>query len=234
MRARSRNFRTSGVVLCIDEDWFKKGEVKRLVSDRLRDVFVHEYSVLPQDIGSAATNISVRDLDGTVSRGACAAVFDNTYGSLRFTEKLYTEFEHILERLAVAAEAESEQDSVEFRSVVARTRESISTFSAGVPPNDPAGNPPSGYEQAFAEGSRVCFREHGQISRDVEIIEPTIMEGRLMYRVKVGTSPGQPPVRKWVPAERVEPSADADAWEYAWWNRATEAYENPPDEADNG
>ena len=32
MKARMRNFRTSGVVLCIDKDWFRKYEAKHLVS----------------------------------------------------------------------------------------------------------------------------------------------------------------------------------------------------------
>ncbi len=230
MRARSRNFRTSGVVLCIDEDWFRKNQIKSLFADRLRDVFAHEYSLLPHDISSAATNVSVRSADGTVSRGACIAVFDNTYGSLRFTEKLYIEFGHILERLDIAAKAESDQELEDFKSAVAKVREQFSTFTAGAfAGNGSDGSVTSGYEQVFIAGSRVCFREHGQIASDVEIIEPTLIDGRLMYRVKAETGLGSAPVRRWVPADRVEPSADADAWEYAWWNRATETYEDPPD-----
>ena len=235
MRPRSRNFRTSGVVFCVDEDWFKKTAVKGHVADQLREVFAHEYSLLPHDIGSAATNVSVRTADGQVHRGACIAVFDTTYGSLRFTEKLYLHFAHILERLAVAAEAASDEDLAGFRDIIELIRQRFATFTAGAFAGDEfSGDSPSGYQQVFAEGSRVCFREHGQIARDVEVIEPTIMEGRLMYRVKVEASPGLAATRKWVPADRVEPSADADAWEYAWWNRATEMYENPPDEADDG
>ena len=234
MRPRSRNFRTSGVVFCIDEDWFKKQSVKGRVADRLREVFAHEYSLLPHDIGSAATNVSVRNADGIVHRGACIAVFDTTYGSLRFTENLYLQFAHILERLAVAAEAESDEDSTDFKALVELIRERFATFTASVFAGDKLfDDVPSGYQQVFTEGSRVCFREHGQIARDVEIIEPTLMEGRLMYRVKVEAGPGLAATRKWVPADRVEPSADADSWEFAWWNPATETYEDPPDEADD-
>ena len=71
----------------------------------------------------------------------------------------------------------------------------------------------------FTPESRVCYREQGSIATDVEIIQPTIMNGVLMYQVKAITPPGQPTVLLWVPASGVEPSADADAWEYAWWNR---------------
>lgn len=231
MKARSRNFRTSGVVLCIDEDWFKKVNVKSLISDRLREVFGHEYSVLPQDVGSAATNISVIDGDGAVWRGGCVAVFDQTYGSLRLTERLYLEFDRILERLLAAAEADDEADAL--KSTVSLIRKEVSGFSLQSPfAIGQGGENPSGYEQVFAEGSQVCYRERGLMATDVEIIEPTMRDGNLMYRVKVPPIPGQPPMRRWVVASNVEPSADADAWEYAWWNRETETYEDPPDTDD--
>ncbi len=45
MRARMRNFRTSGIVLCMEKDWFKKGPLKRVFVDRPREVFIREYSV---------------------------------------------------------------------------------------------------------------------------------------------------------------------------------------------
>ena len=231
MRARSRRFNTSGVVLCIDEDWFKKESVRRSFSDKLREVFAHEYSLMQQDIGSAFTYIAVRGTEGTTPRNACIAVFDNTYGSLRFTEKLYLEFEHILGRLAVAVEsnADPERDQAEFQTIAGKVRETVASFSAGTLAGSPADEPVVGYEQVFAEGSRVYFRERGQIARDVEVIQPTIMDGGLMYQVKVEANSGAA-TRKWVPADRIEPSADADAWEVVWWNRATESYENPPDD----
>ncbi len=54
---------------------------------------------------------------------------------------------------------------------------------------------------------------------------------RLMYQVKVLQKPGHQPVRQWIAESAVEPSSDADAWDYAWWNRETEAYEEPPEES---
>ena len=204
---------------------------------KLREVFAHEYSLMQQDVGSAFTHIAVRGSEEVNPRNACIAVFDNTYGSLRFTENLYLEFDHILDRLAIAAGAEAEADD-EMIEGIARIRGRIADFSHGAVPSELLSNDVSGYDQVFTEGSRVLFREHGQIARDVEVIEPTVQvpgkEGQLMYRVRIVIGPGQPPSRRWVPAERVEPSADADAWEYAWWNRATETYEDPPDEVGDG
>ncbi len=231
MRARLRNFRTSGVVLCIEQDWFKKESVKSLFSDRWREVFMREYSVLPQDVGSTATNISVRTLEGGGLRGGCVAVFDQTHGSLRITERLYVEFTHILDRLSVATTADSEQKILEL--IIARIREEFSDFSASPFTEGTSEELSEGYDQVFTKGSRVCMREQGQMAVDVEIIQPTMMEGRLMYQVKIPPRPRQPQARRWVSASVLEPSGDASSWDYASWNRQTEEYEDPPDETES-
>ena len=235
MRSRSRNFRTSGVVLCINHEWFKESSFKRIFADKLRDVFVREYSVSPQDIGSAASNISVRTLDGTRIRGGCVVVFDEIYGSLRLTERLYVEFEHVLKRMSAATEVESDENSLN-PSIIYRILEEFSTFIAPGLSYDMGGegDAPTGYEQVFAEGSKVCYRPPRQMSVvDVEIIQPTLMEGKLMYQVRVPPRPGHPPVLRWIAESALEPSAEADVWDYAWWNRETQTYEDPPDEEED-
>ena len=233
MQARSRNFRTSGVVLSINKDWFKKTSLKMAFADRLRDVFVREYSVAPQDIGSAASNISVRSLEGGGLQGGCIVIYDETYGSLRLTERLYTEFKHVLDRLLAAVKADS-TDSVEnLEPVVTKIQDEITTATMADTSQETIVDAPTGYERVFKTGSRVCCQQIGQLAVDVEIIQPTIMEGKLMYQVKVAPKPGQHPVKRWVAASTVEPSAVANAWEYAWWNRETEMYEEPPDDTDS-
>ena len=102
LRAPSRNFRTTGVVLCLDHAWFKSTDVKRSFAAKLRDVFVREYSVASPDVGVAWSNISVRRQDGTGVHGGCVVIFDETYGSLRLTERLFDEFHHLLRRVVVA------------------------------------------------------------------------------------------------------------------------------------
>ena len=232
LRARMRNFRTSGVILCVQHNWFKEPTAKQRFADRLREVFVREYSVSPRDIGSVSSNISVRTLDDGSVRGGCIAVFDETYGSLRLTEQLYLEFEHVLERLSAATTAEEEDsDDDNSQSLVARVREELSTFSAGGPLEIDIEDAPTGYEQVFKSGSRVCYRKGGHVAVEVEIIQPTLgfpgAEEQLMYQVKVPpTRPGQSPVLQWIAASALEPSAIADAWEYVWWDRETQSYED--------
>ena len=228
MKPRSRNFRTTGIVLCIDQDWFKQGTIKRHFTDRLFEVFVHEHSLLPQDVGSTATNITILDSDQRAWRGGCVAIFDRTYGSLRLTEKLYHGFDHILERMV---SAESDKD---LKSVIEKVLSAVRKFQSSTAPAmlEAFSDPPRGYEQVFTPGSIVSHRKRGLMSVSVEIIQPTMMDGTLRYQVTTSVRPGEPPMRQWIPASAVEPSADADAWEYAWWNRETETYEDPPDEAD--
>lgn len=230
MRSRSRNFRTTGVVLCIDQPWFKDSQVKRGISDKLLEVFTHEFSIMSQDLGSAATNISVRSLEGSTGRGTSIAIFDNTYGSLRFTEKLYLGFGEILERLQIAADAEAQalKEMIELPEIVKLIREQYASFVPGTAIGGLLDDSHQGYDQVFAPSSVVCYTQAGKIAVDVQVIEPAIFDGKLMYRVVAEQPQGGTPLRRWVPASACEPSADADAWNYAWWNRETEIYEDPP------
>ena len=223
MRARSRNFRTTGVVLCIGRDWFKNGDLKRSFVNKLRDVFVREYSVAPQDVAVAWSNISVQMQGSGGVHGGCVVVFDETYGSLRLTEQLYNKFDHLLDRMAVAAKAD---DDLQMEQLVRQVRDEVSGFTGDTLQNE-LQKAPSGYEQVFTQGSIVCHRQAGAMAVDVEVIQPTIMEGHLMYQVKIQQNPRQAPVLHWVPASAVEPSANADVWGYAWWNRETQSYEDP-------
>ena len=223
MRGKTRNFRTSGIILCMDDDCFKDSRIRRVICDRLRDAFLHEYSIDPRDIGSASTHIAIRTPDGSVRHNGCIVIYDETYGSLRFTEKLYDNFDHMIDRLSYRLIGE---DGANLSDCVAKMRDISNTIydvPAGV--NEPSSTD-SDYERVFAEGSVVCHREHGQIARDVEIIRPTIIDGELRYQVKHPERPGHPPVRSWVRASRLEPSGNSDSWDYAWWNRVTEEYED--------
>ena len=229
MRARTRNFRTSGVVLCLREKWFANASLRRALADWVRDVFLREYSVAPQDVGSAGTNISVVGLDGGRQRGSCIAIYDETYGSLRLTEKLYLDFEHVLERLSAAVESGSLDSEEQFGEVIPVLQQAISGFSKTSSIGEAGGEAPLGYEQVFTPGSLVHFRESGQMGTDVRIIQPTMMDGILRYQVELPARPGTEGGKRWVAASAVQPSAMSDAWEYEWWNRETETYVDPTD-----
>ena len=228
MRARSRNFRTTGIVLCIRGNWFEKASLRRTFADRLREVFVREYSIASQDVGSAATRISVTSLDGGGLQGGCIAIYDETHGSLRLTEKLYLNFQHVLSRLSAAVASGSVDSDNALEAVVTKVRDEVSSFVDVGTIHESGSEPSQGYEQVFTRGSRVCFMNAGQMATDVTVIQPTIMDGDLRYQVEVSERPDHSPVKRWVAATAVQPSAISEDWEYAWWNRETETYEDPP------
>jgi DEAD/DEAH box helicase domain-containing protein len=236
MRPRMRNFRTSGVILCIDEDWFRGGGGgKAMVALRLMEIFCREFSVLSHDIGLASTNISVRTLDRGGLRATCIALFDQTYGSLRLTEKVFINFSHLLDRLSLSADSEEGFDRESFSEIIAKVKDAYASFGrTELEPSGPPGEEPvCSYYQVFTPGSRVCLREKGVIATDVEIIQPSMMDGRLMYQVKCPPKyPNNPklgPVKQWVNAQVLELSANSDEWDYAWWNSLSEIFEDPPD-----
>ena len=239
MKRRSRNFPTSGVILCVDKEWFNRGGTKKLIADRLHEIFAHEYSLLMHDIGSTSTNISVRDEAGNVQRTGCIALFDNTYGSLRFTEKLFTQFQHIINRLVAAAESEADENPA-LLAAATRLQEEIEDFSPATAGDRLMQDVPDGYELLFAPQSMVIYRPPGEtLPSEVTIVRAILFPGAtpegepedvLMYQVELPQSPSGVPSRRNVKAEFVEASADESAWERSWWNRATQEYEDPPDD----
>ena len=238
MRPRSRNFRTSGLVLYINRDWFK-GSIKKALASRLREVFIREYSISTQDVHSADTKISLQNKNTGENwvRGKCIVVYDEIYGSLRLTEKLYLKFRHVLDRLHAAVDFEEDAN---LKTAVAWVRDEVSTIGGGKEGDGAAAFPDDSqstslsqdYVQVFAEGSVVCWRQKGQMGVEVKIIEPIIEpeihDGELLYRIESRLA------RQLVRASLIEPSANADAWSYAWWNRRTQMYEEPPEEEEDG
>lgn len=232
LRAQSRNFRTTGVVLGLDNTWFR-GELKRAFVTKLRDVFVREYSVAARDIGVAWSNISVQQWAGGGVPGGCVAVFDETYGSLRLTEKVFDRFEHLLDRMIAGAQADEDE---ELREVASRVKEELHTLTATSLLQELEAAP-KGYQLVFMPGSKVCYRKAGAIAVDVTILEPGVVHEVFMYKVEIRQKANQSPVTHWINASAIELSANTADWTYGWWNLETQEYEDPPearDEADAG
>lgn len=231
MRARIRNFRTSGVLLCINDPWFSTDTARKRFVDRLIAVFAREYSILPQDIGSAATNISVRSIDGGGLRSDCIVIFDQAYGSLRLTERLYLNFDHLLNRLERAAEIDTAPGEDDFLGDIRKIRDISSSFtSTSAPLILDECSILGKHIHAFAPRSRVCYRQKGSIGLEVEIIRPTIMDGVLMYQINCPpTPPSNVPVKRWISAEYIETTAGDGEWDLAWWNSETEEYIDDPE-----
>lgn len=232
LKSRHRNFRTTGVLISIKQPWFKAKGLKDDFAARLAAIFGREHSIGLQDVGYAATNISVRTLDGGGATNDCIAIFDQTYGSLRLTERLYLQFDMLLDRLRSGMEAEELPDEQ------IAAADAFENWFADLAPACAELMPPSGgldfsrYIEVFKPGSKVCMREKGQLGSEVEVIGITLMDSKLMYQVKSAPRfPTHAPIKQWVPADHVEPSAFSGDWEYGRWD--TEAQEYVVDSEDH-
>ena len=105
MRAKTRDFRTTGVVLRIGEPWFTQKGVKERFADVLRSLLLREYSISPSDVDVTATNVAMIR-DGRREAVVDAVVlYDATNGSLRLSEAAYTKICELLDRLKAAVES---------------------------------------------------------------------------------------------------------------------------------
>lgn len=225
LKSRQRNFRTTGVLISIKQPWFKAKGLKENLAKRLAAIFARENSIGLQDIGFAATNISVRTIGGGGATSDCIAIFDQTYGSLRLTERLYLQFNVLLDRMRSGMEAE------ELPADEISATDEFKSWFAELAPACADQTPPDGgldfsrYAEVFKPGSRVCMRERGQLGTEVEVIGITLMDAKLMYQVKSAPRyPTQQPVKQWVPADHVEPSGVSGEWELGLWDTEAQEY----------
>ena len=89
-----------------------EGGNKRRLADALRDLMVREYSISPQDIGGAATNIAMVTEGQRHSVSDAIVIYDATYGSLRLTEPVFNELGTLISRLEQSSKLSSDEDGL--------------------------------------------------------------------------------------------------------------------------
>ncbi len=227
MRAKTREFRTTGVFFQIPEPWFTQKGVKARVAEALTELMRREYSVSPTDVDCAATNIAVvRDGRRGVVVDAIV-IYDATHGSLRLSEPAYTRLGTLLERLnAAISMTPDEQDLL--------PSEMVQAFEGwfgklGLQGDDIEGLSQTestkgapGWLQVYAPGSVVCRRGSQGVLLDIEILNPELVpdeDGKLKLYYRYKSTGG---VRPMVPADQIV--AAGDQWSYAYWNPETNEY----------
>ena len=172
--------------------------------------------------------------EGHLAVPDAVVVFDQTYGSLRLTERVFTELEHLLDRLAIGADSETGDERERRAAMVEHLRAFATTLgdSQATPADqDPLPAVAGGMIQVFAPGSRVGLREQGVLFTDVRIVTAAMMPmppdnaERLMYQVECPPRyPGSAPTRRWIGADYLEATAEEGEWEYALWDTRTQSY----------
>ena len=227
MAPKTRDFRTTGVVLKIEAQWMADGDKKRQLAKALRDLAVREYSIMPQDIDSAATNVALVTNGQRKAVSDVIVIYDATYGSLRLTERVFEELDTLISRLERSSALSIEGDSLVSSDVAGALREwfdelesadaeGYSTLSGGgeVVETD-------GLLWVLAPGSLVARRDGQGILHDIEILSPEIVSlgdsPKLFYRYNAGR-----PGTAMLVADAVE--VIGGEYRYQKWNPETNEY----------
>jgi DEAD/DEAH box helicase domain-containing protein len=220
MTPKTRDFRTTGVIMRVDADWFRAAGEKVRLANALQDLVAREYSVSPQDFAVVATNISLVRNGSREAVSDALVVYDATYGSLRLTEPVYTNLPRLLDRLERAVELVGSEGAPPVSlETVSGLRGWFLALEEKAGPAADGGILPDGWLRVLGSGSRVTRRDSRGVLHDIEIIEPELIDAgeglRLFYRYRpVERTNGATPVTR-VADSLVE--RGGDEWTEVLW-----------------
>ena len=220
MTPKTRDFRTTGVVMRIDEDWFKRPGVKQRIADILRDLMLREYSISAQDVDAAATNISIiRNGQREVVSDALV-LFDSTHGTLRLTESAYLNLGELLTQVERSIRMTPPDDDHVSPEVVAALRTWLDHLG-----NEDSDRPVveglddgDVWVQVYDVGSIVARRDSHGILHDIEVEghEFRVFDDKIQLCYLYKTSK---PMKAMASAESIQ--AVGDEWTMVNVNRET-------------
>jgi hypothetical protein len=234
MRAKTRDFHTTGVIFRIGEQWFTKKGVKEKTAEVLRSLLLREYSISPSDIDVVASNISVIRGNQKEALADAIVIYDSTNGSLRLSEPAYVKLKLLLDRLRTAVESTANEADLLPPDVVSdlcgweeRPSPEYVEELAEMLRTERIGDR-QGWLQVYAPGSRLAKRDVQGILTEIEIIAPEIVSidgpPKLFYRYRVNNSL----VRAMTAADAIE--AVGDEWQFVYWNPESDEYQESFDD----
>ena len=228
LTAKTRDFRTTGIVLRMNQPWIREEGLKKNIADALKDLVIREYSVSPQDVNCVATHIALVRNGMRQAISDAIVIYDGTYGSLRLTEPLFTDLGRLIERFERAIElTEHEEDSPLPKSVVNNLREWWEELSDTTVPPVEDNVIPEGFIQVLRPGSRVSRSDNKGVLRDIEIVAPEMfnpqaygLEGdiKLFYQYRLDGSRSENATLK-VPHDEI--ITTGDEWGWILWSPTT-------------
>jgi DEAD/DEAH box helicase domain-containing protein len=244
MRAKSREFETTGVVLRFESDKSIFSAVKRAIANSLLSLVRREFSIAPQDIDAAASNISM--IRGGLRKPISDAIviYDATHGSLRLTELVYSSLDKLHDQLTNVSNDRESTDSVLDKEAVGLLSDWYNALGSEIPDDFlelglTETETPEGWLQIICPGSLVAHRDQQNVLNDIEIIKPKIMSvggpSKLYYQYKfIGrkvherfASTGM----AFVEESNIE--TIGDEWNYKLWNPETDEIIELPSEEDD-
>ena len=220
MTPKTRDFRTTGVVMRIDEDWFRQSGVKQRVADSLRDLMLREYSISPQDVDAAATNISVIRNGQREAVSDALVLFDATHGTLRLTEAAYLRLDDLLDQLKRSVRMTPPDDDRVSADVVEGLTAWLGHLDreAGAVPDVDGFDGSDGWVQVYDIGSIVARRDSSGMLHDMEVAghEFAVFDDKEQFFYLYNTGK---PMKAMTSAESVQ--SVGDEWTMVYLNRET-------------
>lgn len=220
MTPKMRDFRTTGVFMRIDQDWFRQRGIKQRVAEGLRDLMLREYSISPQDVAAAATNISIIRNGQREAVSDALVLFDATHGTLRLTEPAYTSLEDLLGRLEQSIQMTPQDDEHITLEIVEGLRAWLEHLGKeeGAEPELVNFEDVEGWVSVYDVGSNVARRDNQGVLHDMEVVghEFMVFEDKLQlfYIYNTGKS-----MKAMTSEESIH--AIGDEWTMVYLNRET-------------
>lgn len=161
MTRKQRDFRTTGILIRIDQEWFagsntQAAAARRQVADGLKELLARERSIAPQDIDATHTHIAIVTDQGPQRVTNAVVIYDAVYGGLRLTEDLFMEFQQHVDQLVKGAELAGD-DALVQPSVAAKLNAwSDCLKEAGAAPTSHV-SVPDGWLQIYKPGSELAL-----------------------------------------------------------------------------
>ena len=156
MSRKQRDFRTTGVIVKIEEPWFSglkqdQASVRESVANGLLGLICRDRSISPQDVDAAHTNIALLTEAGPKRLTDAIILYDSVYGGLRLTENLFVEIGRYVEQLGRAADLAGE-DAIVAESTTEKLTKWVSTLGEGTAGGQTAASVPDGWFQVYPPG----------------------------------------------------------------------------------
>ncbi|QDM40387.1 DEAD/DEAH box helicase [Altererythrobacter sp. TH136] len=218
---KQRNFSTSGVVIRIDELWFRgrggaAAEARDRIGKALATILTRERGVAAGEVRWECSGIALHEKSGPRLLDDALVIFDDLCGGLRLTAPLFDEFAGVLGQLGRGARMAGTEALLDEITIL-RLMNWHKSLESSVESGSEGTLGSSGQRLIFAPGSHVAVRINGELQdRRLKAHQLVTMSDvqHLMYSYE--TSPG---VFALVPHEQVEPIGHD--WRYLLWDPAT-------------
>lgn len=223
MKREQRFFRTTGIALKIDEDWFNSPGIRDEVARGLYDLLCRDKSISPRDVDAAYRNVLIRGAASAQHTSDTIVIYDSVYGGLRLTEGLFDDLDRYMSQLSRAVKIAGENAIVR-EDTLNKLQAWLNTLNSNDLGENIEVDAPDGWLLVYKPGSVVGFNLFSGIV-DREIIEPrygdpfNIGSMQLNYICK---DPAQTDTRSTIAGESIIPSGND--WEMALWNPETGEY----------